>query len=202
MAPLIPDTTSAPAVVAISTMAEPKVALSMDTLDLIDATMFPTLPEALQQALSTLTRLELKKLGTALGVSSVNVLLSKKEIMFDFVLWDKYHREEKSLKGDDVLQSSSWEMKIWLRVHLAEAVKQMRAELDLALGKNIVILTSNVESNIVGIDATRQSASDVRFHHHKSGQKGVLTWEIMRIQGYPYPFYVDDMEVKLDEDSK
>ncbi|TLD34391.1 hypothetical protein E2P81_ATG04556 [Venturia nashicola] len=49
MAPLIPDTTSAPAVVAISTMAEPKVALSMDNLDLIDATMFPqlTLPSAL-----------------------------------------------------------------------------------------------------------------------------------------------------------
>lgn len=58
---------SSAAAAAIKTMAEPKVELSAENLDIVDVSKVAKLPEWLQKGLPTLTRGQLKTLGAALG---------------------------------------------------------------------------------------------------------------------------------------
>lgn len=141
--------------------------------------------------------------GKIIAQFASKTLQSKMELLFECALWDDDYGEkvEKSLEieGKSV-DEYLWDEKMWLRVHLAEHVKQMRADLDTALGHNTVVLTSNVESDIPHIDLIRQTATSVHFHNHESGKKGVMVRYLS--PGSSGLLSYDGIETKLDGDSK
>ncbi|QDS74196.1 hypothetical protein FKW77_002138 [Venturia effusa] len=111
--------------------------------------------------------------GKIIAQFKSNASQPKKELHFEFVRWEN---ESLDLEAEDPMDKN-WAICLWTRLHLVELVKQMRAELDFALGKNVVVLTTNVEAEIPHIDAIRTSSTRIEFRHHKIGKKGVLSRE-------------------------
>lgn len=77
---------------------------------------------------------------------------------------------------DDVFRRGINEA-LWLRVHLSEAIKLMREDLEQqGLGSKI-ILSSNVESGLKSelphLEIVRESPDRIRFHT-KTGKKGIM----------------------------
>lgn len=131
-------------------------------------------------------------------ITQIDSARSKKEVHFEFALWP----EEQSLHLDarEKMRLGFWTDKLWIRVQSAELVKRLRAELDSALGKDTVILTSNVESDVAKIDTVRQSATVIRFHHHESGKKGILRRALNPASNMP--IFSNAMRMKLDDNTK
>lgn len=75
----------------------------------------------------------------------------------------------------------------------------MRVELDLAVAHNIVVLTSNVESDSLRVDAMRQIATTVQFHNHGRGLKGAVVRYFS--PGDDGAISFDGPEIELDDDS-
>ncbi|RDI78920.1 hypothetical protein Vi05172_g11013 [Venturia inaequalis] len=132
-------------------------------------------------------------------IAQIDSVRSKKVVHFEFASeWAPRHREDNlHLDANQKMKLGFWTDKLWIRVQLAELVKRMRAELDSALGQDTVILTSNVESNVAQIDTLRLSATEIRFHHHESGKKGVLRMELNPDTDMP-----SSMLMKLDDNTK
>lgn len=151
----------------------------------------------------TLGHMFSKLAGKIIAQFDSNVSHSKEGLHFDFVLWDgslELELESLELKLVKPRSYPTWAYQLWVRVHLVEVVKQMRAELNSALGRDTVVLTSNVEPDIEQVYTIRQSATRIRSHNHRTGQKGVVVGDFYRKTNTNTLY--DSTETQLDEDPK